>query len=358
MTARLGWGAGAVSLDNGKVLVAGGVDTGTGHILANAELYDPTTGTFVSTGSMSTPRVRAALIKLGNGKVIAIGGVNDHSVVLSSAELYDPMTGTWSVTGSMSVARTGHSAAPLADGRALVFGGQPQASFSSFNTSTGAQAYDPNGLVYKSAEVYDPALGTFAVTGDMTTPRGFVPPYGATLLRTGDVLVAGGDAAGTGEIYHATPGPSGVPAAGTFTSVGALPSTVGGLVVTLGSGKALVLSLVGLAGTAAGGVAAVFDPTTNTFSAAPMDTIAPSTGIVLTSGDLFSVGGEQSGTPTAQTAVYRAGSGTWQISANTTVVRHIPLLANLPDGRVLVMGGCGANACGTSVLASAEICSP
>jgi len=67
-------------LSDGKVLVAGGrYDT-------SAELYDPSTGTFTATGSMTVVRARpsptAAL--LGNGKVLIVGGDSD----VGSAELY------------------------------------------------------------------------------------------------------------------------------------------------------------------------------------------------------------------------------------------------------------------------------
>ena len=366
MTARLGWGSGAVTLNDGKVLIVGGVDTATGHVLASSELYDPTTGTFSSTGSMSTPRVRHALVTLGNQKVLAVGGVDDTSTVLSSAEVYDPASGTWSVTGRMSVARTSLGAVTLADGHALVFGGGNQSSLASFDKNTGVQnSYAGNGLA--SAEIYNPTTGTFALTGSMTVIRGFVAPYCGSLLLDGNVLVVGG--AATADVYHAMAadggadgGPDGGAAAGTFVSVGAPPSGVAGnnLVVTLNGGKALVLSLLGITASnlTTAGTAALFDPSSNTFSTAPKDPVAASAGILLPNGDVFTAGGEASGSPSAQTSVYRAASATWQLSEIMGVVRHAPALANLPNGKVLVMGGCHTTACGNSVLATAEICTP
>jgi hypothetical protein len=78
---------------------------------------------------------------------------------------------------------------------------------------------------------------------------------------------------------------------------------------------------------------------------------------------VFLAGGHGSGSThdstTQQTAVYLAASGTWkQTSPNMNVARHAPALANLPNGCVLVMGGCQTVPCGNTVLPSAEICCP
>ena len=95
MTARAN--ATATLLPNGKVLVAGGFSGST--TFNSAELFDPATGLWTSTGSMTTSRRNHTATLLANGKVLVAGGANTGGFV-SSAELYDPATGTWTTTGS------------------------------------------------------------------------------------------------------------------------------------------------------------------------------------------------------------------------------------------------------------------
>ncbi|CAF5113475.1 unnamed protein product, partial [Rotaria sp. Silwood1] len=82
-------------LTNGKVLVAGG-RSGSSY-WNSAELYDPSTGTWTNTGSMSSARGEHTASVLTNGKVLVAGGYGGS--YLNSAELYDPSTGTWTNTG-------------------------------------------------------------------------------------------------------------------------------------------------------------------------------------------------------------------------------------------------------------------
>jgi hypothetical protein len=56
---------------------------------------------WTQTGSMSTFRAFQTATLLANGKVLVAGG----TAPLSSAELYDPATGMWTTTGSMRDAR-------------------------------------------------------------------------------------------------------------------------------------------------------------------------------------------------------------------------------------------------------------
>ena len=70
------------------LLVAGGDDLGSGY-LATAELYDPNTGTFAATGTMTEPRGSQLATLLADGRVLMAGG-RDETSFLSSAELYWP----------------------------------------------------------------------------------------------------------------------------------------------------------------------------------------------------------------------------------------------------------------------------
>src|SRR5579859_346272 len=89
----------ATLLPNGKVLVAGGENDV--DLIAEAEIYDPATGTWRFTGPMNLARTFHTATLLPNGKVLVAGGNNYGS--LTNAELYDPASETWTITGSMNV---------------------------------------------------------------------------------------------------------------------------------------------------------------------------------------------------------------------------------------------------------------
>ncbi|MDA8083069.1 MAG: kelch repeat-containing protein [Nitrospiraceae bacterium] len=72
-------------------------------------------GTFSATGSMITTRWLHTATLLDNGNILLVGGENSGNWWdrLASAELYDPATGTFTSTGSMSTPREGHTATLL-----------------------------------------------------------------------------------------------------------------------------------------------------------------------------------------------------------------------------------------------------
>lgn len=91
--------------------------------MASAELYNPTTGVFAATGSMSTPRSAHRAIVLNDGTVLVEGGTDENGVPLVAAELYDPSTGMFALTGSLQSPRFRHTATLLNSGVVLVTGG-------------------------------------------------------------------------------------------------------------------------------------------------------------------------------------------------------------------------------------------
>jgi Galactose oxidase, central domain/Kelch motif len=190
----------ATLLPDGRALIAGG-NAGTwnydGPFLASAEIYNPKTGGFSPTGSMATPRAWQTATRLADGRVLVAGGENARTD-LASAEIYTPKSGKFSPTGSMTVGRVYHAATLLSDGRVLVEGGGSDYS---------------GGKFLASAELYNPKTGTWTATGSMADQRNLMT---ATLLRDGQVLVAGGFGAqaplASAELYD--------PKSGTFSQVG------------------------------------------------------------------------------------------------------------------------------------------
>jgi hypothetical protein len=188
----------ATLLKDGKVLILGGTvyvtipTSGRGIVwqesLDTAEIFDPTSGTFSQTGSLGTARTAHTATLLNNGNVLVTGGL-DYGVVsggpreiaLSSSELFDPAKGSFAPSANMSTTRAGHSATVQSDGTVLVAGGVTVVGRTAL-TAFLIQSLD-------SAELFDPTGSTFTQTGNMETPRSY---HTSTLLQDGRVLVTGG----------------------------------------------------------------------------------------------------------------------------------------------------------------------
>lgn len=236
-------GHSATVLPDGKVLIAGGYN---GSYLDNAEIYDAKTGRFMPAGKMTIPRSGHIAVLLNNGKVLLAGGVGTGWTFLADAELYDPSTNSFTKTGNMTAARESHTATLLKDGQILITGGH--------------QGRRAAITIYSSAEIYNPQMGSFTATSDLTIKR---HKHDAVLLNDGRVLIVGGsdelDSRGAYtniEIYN--------PITKNFTKIGDMNLSrykLQGTTILLKNGKILI----------AGGAnqAEIFDPSTNTFDVAP-----------------------------------------------------------------------------------------
>jgi galactose oxidase-like protein len=284
-------------LPDGRVLIAGGDSSySASDAESSAELYDPVSETFLPTGSMTTPRDGHTATLLPNGKVLIAGGgprATCCSDVVTSAEIYDPATGTFTATGSMSVARGGHTATLLNDGKVLIAGG-------------GRLVAGLGTLLLAGAELYDPATGTFTATGDMHEPYCDT----ATLLPSGKVLITRGyfydlqtdteHFVRHAELYD--------PSAGTFAFLGdTITGHFKGTATLLMNGKVLIAG-----------------------------------------GDGYSV----------STELYDPATGTFAATGNLTTGRGQHAAVLLPDGTVLLGGGHGNFNVNPDNLASAEIYNP
>jgi hypothetical protein len=142
--------------------------------------------------ALVVPRTAHTATVLSDGRVLIVGGRDPAGTALAAAEIFDPETETSAAIGAMLVPRTGHTATLLSNGRVLVAGGT-----NATGPLTSAEIFDPSAL--EAGFRLLPANLGAARTG-----------HTATLLSSGKVLVAGGDDAGTAEIFD--------PATETFSS--------------------------------------------------------------------------------------------------------------------------------------------
>ncbi|HKP03895.1 MAG TPA: kelch repeat-containing protein [Chthoniobacterales bacterium] len=267
----------ATLLPNGKVLVAGG-GTLYGPAMNSAELYDPATGTWTATGSLAGGRSGHTATLLPSGKVLVVGGVTTEPSYreIATAELYDPASGVWTATGSLTAERSGHTATLLPGGKVLVAGGGNGSSgwlsrVELFDPASGTWApagslvnprFEPTATLLPSgkvlfvsdgfsqfsppinAELYDPVSASSTATGSPFTMRW---EHTATLLSSGKVLVAGGTlgpvSLASAQLYGPKPGLLNI-AARVHVQTGD-NAMIGGFIIAGTQPKAVIVRAIG-----------------------------------------------------------------------------------------------------------------
>ena len=306
----------ATLLPDGRVLVTGGMRRNQ-DFYRSAELFDPATGKFSSTGEMQIRRVGHAAVLLRSGKVLIAGGWIGHGVT-DEAELYDPATGKFTVIGHMLTGRGRPEATLLRDGNVLITGGGGD--------------NDGGGSSITSAEIFDVSTSKFSETGAMRYAR---IAHTATLLADGRVLIAGGrgsEVNASAEIYD--------PRSRRFHDTGRLIAArykhTAGL---LPDGRVLI----------AGGSddrdwhgtlssAEIYDPQRGTFGSTSSLHDArfklPDEAVQLHSGQLLIAGGNR------RAELYDERTGKFTVvGGDTGDSRHYMSETLLADGRVLLAGG-------------------
>jgi large repetitive protein len=214
----------AVLLDSGKVFVAPGVveQASLVTVTTPAELYDPVSKSWSAIGGVIRPFASATL--LASGKVLVFDGRFD------TAQLYDPATGAWRSTGRTTTTGPSHSATLLPSGKVLVVGGWDAFSAEVYDAATdmwtptsplttphrggaaatllpfgkvlvaGGGGGPPGSQAVDSVDLYDPATARWTASGVMAAARTL---FTATPLPSGAVLFAGGLSARDGLISSA-----------------------------------------------------------------------------------------------------------------------------------------------------------
>jgi hypothetical protein len=313
----------AVVLRDGRVLVVGGDTDGP------SEIYDPSTGTWAATGSLSRKRTEPSAVTLLDGRVLVVGATLYPDPTDTGAELYDPASGKFTAA-KPPIDRAGAAVSLLADGRVLIAGG--------------GDVHSRSDDCLTSAALYDPASGKFTSTGSMKVARAGAT---ATTLADGRVLIAGGGCgdpqAGTAtsfasaEIYD--------PASGRFTPAGDMTAARQDHTATLlADGRVLVVGGYSFVSYSYNASADIFDPETNSFAAAgPMSTPrADHVAALLHDGRVLVAGGMNDDNPTegmATAELFDPATGSFTPTSSMKLPRALFTATVLPDGDVLIVGG-------------------
>jgi hypothetical protein len=278
---------------------------------------------FAAISDMAVSRSGHTATLLSDGRVLVAGGTTEAT---HSAELFVPTSSNFApTTGGMVYPRTGHCAGLLPNGKVLIAGGG-----------------DSKGTLFKTAEVFDPATGTFTATGDLNQVREGAT---ATPLASGKVLIAGGQDSGGAllssvELYD--------PSTGTFTLTGNMQTPRAGHTATLLSNSKVLL----LGSISPTGRAEIFDPASGHFSATGslVQARAHHTATLLPNGKVLVLGGTQvmppggGGAPPADVSldtaeIYDPATGKFQSAGKLLVPRDSHSATLLPTGMVLLAGG-------------------
>ena len=157
----------ATTLPSGEILFAGG--TGNTAVGGSAELFNPALERFTSTGNMVQPRQEHIARLLAGGMVLLAGGNTGASPnAIDQAELFDPSQGSFLKTDFMSTTgapATGAAATLLPSGKVLLTGGTADGS-----------------TLVAGSELYTPTDGLAATAADPTITTSAFVPQAATAI--------------------------------------------------------------------------------------------------------------------------------------------------------------------------------
>lgn len=339
------------------------VDWSAAHVSYPA-LVDPVWGSTFNTMAVARTHHTITLLNPTDAKSLALvaGGASAvNGAPLKSAEIYDPLSRRFSSTGQMNVARSAHTTTLL-----TVL--DPGPALGPIEPALVAGGADAGGNPISSIEVFDPASGTFVLDANtMATPRF---EHVAVLVGTDEVLIAGGTTpplnqpTNTSYVYTFQGFGSGSPPTSVTSTLVAvvdpMKSARTGLAATrLGTGQVLLTGGFVLAGGALQALqsAELFNPVDDTYSdiataGTGVDVMATQRGYhtstaLGTSGKVLIAGGLSKtvgGIYTNTVDIYDSAAANKGFVPQPVPITMLVPRANhsatlLPDGRVLVAGG-------------------
>lgn len=336
----------ATLLPDGRVLMAGGYGctrAGSTAACSTSSIFTPDANSWSSAGELKYGAVGHTATLLRDGDVLIAGGTLGRY-----AERYDTNTGQWHSAGDMVSSACHETATRLLNGSVLLAGGY---------RCRGSQE-----RAVTAAQIYNARAGQWVKTAPLLGSRFF---HTATLLRDGDVLVAGGEGCGghqlcsTSELYH--------PQSQSWTLTGRMhiPRTQQ-TATLLNSGQVLVAGGYGCQPSGVCASAELYDPKTGRwrYTDSMHQARAGHTATLLPDGDVLVAGGYGCLRMTchhlSSTELYVTNKGDWRIEPHMRSPREYQTATLLPDGRVLVAGGTRycAYPAGCESEASAEVSVP
>ena len=305
----------------------------------NSVPVTPKTPTWTTFGELSQPRAYATALALPSGEILVVGGLDKNApdVTNTESELVNVKTGAVSVLHQQLEGRL-HQTMTRGFGDHIVVAGGVK-----FLTTH----WDPVDRV----DVYLPAERKWISASSMLDPRS---DHAAVALITGMVMVIGGNQGPrllqSVEIYdvkndrwfRASPLP--------------LPRTELSA-FTLSDGRVLVAGGIDGSG-AATDTTYVYNPPADAWTEGPRMRVArvQHTAVQLANGDILFIGGDGAASGTSER--YDAKLGTFVLSGTLVDPRQAAQAAQLPDGRVVVVGGMPPRNDEFAPLRSAEIWDP
>ena len=242
---------------------------------------------------------------------------------------YPSELGDWRASATMAQARQLHTSTVLKDGRVLVAGG------------TGA-----SGQALATAELYDPATGTWSSVPSMNTAR--LSGHTATLLTSGKVLVAGGKVSST---THTNSAEIFDPATLKWTAVANI--VLGNRALhqaTLLLDGTVLLSGGRPTGNTATNDAAIYDPVADTWTRVGNLTVRSHHAAVLLPNGKVLLAGNGSNSTQVVVEIYDPVARTFSSGGNMTRARNTPTATLLGDGRVLIYSATSGIGLGTAEI--------